>query len=105
MNVLQAACFWLVTIFLAIYFVLDGLNSGIGFWYGLAHKQDRRALLRAVTGLRDASELWLVGAVAVLFVAFPPVSYTHLDVYKRQFQVQSNYRFVIRYDHSYLTHL
>lgn len=73
MNVLQAACFWLVTIFLAIYFVLDGLNSGIGFWYGLAHKQDRRALLRAVTGLRDASELWLVGAVAVLFVAFPPI--------------------------------
>ncbi|HNT73942.1 MAG TPA: cytochrome d ubiquinol oxidase subunit II [Anaerolineae bacterium] len=66
---------WFVLIagLLTGFFILDGADYGVGFWLPLLGKDDgeRRVLLNTIGPFWDGNEVWLVGAGAALFAAFP----------------------------------
>lgn len=67
--------FWYcaVTLMLAIYFVLDGFDFGVGVVYPFVTKteRDRRTALAAISGVWSGNEVWLIAAGGLLFFAFP----------------------------------
>lgn len=74
MTFLQILWFSLVFLLIAVYFVLDGFDLGIGVLYpGL--KRDKRSqmlLLRIIGPIWDGNEVWLITAGGALFAAFAP---------------------------------
>lgn len=67
--------FWLVSVTVAIYVVMDGFDFGAGILHLFVAKSDteRREVLGAIGPLWDGNEVWLLAGGGVLFLAFPKV--------------------------------
>jgi len=70
---METVWFALVTMMLAMYVVLDGLNFGVGMVYRtVARAEAERRLARAsINPVWVGYEVWLVAAGGLLFLAFP----------------------------------
>lgn len=55
-----------------IYVVLDGFDLGVGLLMPLAEEQQKDRLVASIGPFWDANETWLVLAIGLLLVAFPP---------------------------------
>ncbi len=67
--------FWLVSVMVAIYAVLDGFDFGSGVLHPFVAKTDgeRRQILGAIGPFWDGNEVWLLAGGGSLFLAFPKV--------------------------------
>ncbi len=65
--------FWLVSVMVAIYSVLDGFDFGAGVLHlAVARSErERREVLAAIGPLWDGNEVWLLAAGGAMFLAFP----------------------------------
>lgn len=72
---MQTLWFWLVSIMIAVYAMLDGFDFGAGILHPFVAKTDgeRRDVLGAIGPYWDANEVWLIAGAASLYVAFPRV--------------------------------
>ncbi len=70
---METVWYVLVTLMLAIYVVLDGIDFGVGIVYPFVARTDaeRRAARGAINPVWVGYEVWLVAAGAALFMAFP----------------------------------
>ena len=55
-----------------IYVILDGFDLGVGLLMPLADNDDKDMLVASIGPFWDANETWLVLAIGLLLVAFPP---------------------------------
>ena len=67
--------FWLVSVMIAIYAVLDGFDFGAGILHHFVARTDaeRREVLGAIGPYWDGNEVWLLAGGGSLFLAFPKV--------------------------------
>jgi len=67
--------FWLVSVMVAIYVVMDGFDFGAGILHLFVAKSndERREVLGAIGPLWDGNEVWLLAGGGSLFLAFPKV--------------------------------
>lgn len=67
--------FWLVSVMVAIYAVMDGFDFGAGILHHFVARTDaeRRQVLGAIGPLWDGNEVWLLAGGGSLFLAFPSV--------------------------------
>ncbi len=67
--------FWLVSVMVAIYVVMDGFDFGAGILHLVVAKtnEERRQILGAIGPLWDGNEVWLLAGGGSLFLAFPQV--------------------------------
>jgi cytochrome d ubiquinol oxidase subunit II len=67
--------FWIVSVMVAIYAVLDGYDFGAGVLHRLVARTDgeRRQVLGAIGPYWDGNEVWLLAAGGCLVLAFPKV--------------------------------
>ena len=67
--------FWLVSVMVAIYAVMDGFDFGAGILHHWVARSDpeRRQVLSAIGPLWDGNEVWLLAAGGSLLLAFPKV--------------------------------
>jgi len=67
--------FWLVSVMVAIYVVMDGFDFGAGGLHLIVARTDpeRRTVLAAIGPFWDGNEVWLVASGGSLFLAFPRV--------------------------------
>jgi cytochrome d ubiquinol oxidase subunit II len=67
--------FWLVSVMVAIYAVMDGFDFGAGILHHFVARTDseRRQVLGAIGPLWDGNEVWLLAGGGSLFLAFPAV--------------------------------
>ena len=72
---MQMLWFWLVSVMVAIYAVLDGFDFGAGALHLLVARDEseRRQVLAAIGPLWDGNEVWLLAGGGSLFLAFPAV--------------------------------
>lgn len=65
--------FWLVSVMVAIYAVMDGFDFGAGALYLFVAKEDaeRRQILAAIGPLWDGNEVWLLAGGGAMALAFP----------------------------------
>ena len=65
--------FWIVSLMLAAYVVLDGFDLGVGMLLPfVAHmKEEREQAIRSIGPVWDGNEVWLIAAGGTLFFAFP----------------------------------
>src|ERR1700738_3405387 len=76
--------FWvlLLAISILLYVLLDGVDLGVGWLFGLATGETRRgAMLSAVAPIWDGNETWLVVTAVILWGAFPVVYATLLSAF------------------------
>jgi len=69
------AWFWIASVTLALYVVLDGFDFGAGLLHLFVAKTDaqRRQVLAAIGPFWDGNEVWLLAGGGVLVLAFPRV--------------------------------
>ncbi|MBP1626892.1 MAG: cytochrome bd-I ubiquinol oxidase subunit 2 apoprotein [Holophagaceae bacterium] len=67
--------FWLVSVMVAIYSVMDGFDFGAGALHLFVAKSDteRREVLGAIGPLWDGNEVWLLAGGGAMFLAFPKI--------------------------------
>lgn len=67
--------FWLVSVMVALYAVMDGFDFGAGTLHLFVAKTDleRRQVLAAIGPWWDGNEVWLLAGGGALFLAFPRV--------------------------------
>ncbi len=67
--------FWLVSVMVAIYAVMDGFDFGAGILHLFVARTDteRREVLGAIGPLWDGNEVWLLAGGGAMFLAFPKV--------------------------------
>jgi cytochrome d ubiquinol oxidase subunit II len=67
--------FWLVSVMVAIYAVMDGFDFGAGALHLFVARSDeeRRQVLAAIGPWWDGNEVWLLAGGGALFLAFPKV--------------------------------
>lgn len=67
--------FWLVSVMVAIYVVMDGFDFGAGILHLAVAKtnEERREVLGAIGPFWDGNEVWLLAGGGALFLAFPKV--------------------------------
>jgi cytochrome d ubiquinol oxidase subunit II len=72
---METLWFWLVSVLVAIYVVMDGFDFGAGSIHFLVAKKDseRREVLGAIGPYWDGNEVWLLAAGGSLLLAFPRV--------------------------------
>jgi len=72
---MQTLWFWLVSVMIAIYAVLDGFDFGAGILHPFVARTDgeRRQVLGAIGPFWDGNEVWLLAGGGSLFLAFPKV--------------------------------
>lgn len=72
-TILQGLWFFLIAVLIAVYFMLDGFDLGIGVLYPILGKnEEEKAILRRSIGpVWDGNEVWLLTAGGALFAAFP----------------------------------
>ena len=76
--------FWVAVLAVStlLYVLLDGFDLGVGMLFGWREaRQQRRAMLGAVSPIWDGNETWLVVTGVVLWGAFPVVYATLLSVF------------------------
>jgi cytochrome d ubiquinol oxidase subunit II len=62
----------LMSFSILIYVVLDGFDLGVGLLMPLANDDEKDRLVASIGPFWDANETWLVLAIGLLLVAFPP---------------------------------
>lgn len=62
----------LMGVSILIYVVLDGFDLGVGLLMPLASDAEKDLLVASIGPFWDANETWLVLAIGILLVAFPP---------------------------------
>jgi len=62
----------LMGVSILIYVVLDGFDLGVGLLMPLANEAEKDLLVASIGPFWDANETWLVLAIGLLLVAFPP---------------------------------
>ncbi|HOF87034.1 MAG TPA: cytochrome d ubiquinol oxidase subunit II, partial [Armatimonadota bacterium] len=73
MSALEISWYLLIGVMLVVYSILDGFDLGVGIWYPFAKdERTRGAMFNAIGPFWDGNEVWLLGAGACLFAAFPP---------------------------------
>jgi cytochrome d ubiquinol oxidase subunit II len=72
---MHALWFWLVSVMVAIYVVLDGFDFGAGALHLVVARKDteRREIMGAIGPYWGGNEVWLLAAGGSLFLAFPRV--------------------------------
>lgn len=75
---METTWFWLASVVMAIYIVMDGFDFGAGglhLWVarGEDRERERRQVLAAIGPFWDGNEVWLLIGGGVLFLAFPKV--------------------------------
>lgn len=67
--------FWLVSVMVAIYAVMDGFDFGAGIHHLTIARtnEERRTVLAAIGPLWDGNEVWLLAGGGAMFLAFPKV--------------------------------
>jgi len=67
--------FWLVSVMIAVYVILDGFDFGAGILHLFVAKtnEERREVLGAIGPLWDGNEVWLLAGGGSMFLAFPKV--------------------------------
>ncbi len=72
---METLWFWLVSVMVAIYVVMDGFDFGAGILHLFVAKsnEERREVLAAIGPLWDGNEVWLLAGGGSLFLAFPKV--------------------------------
>ncbi len=72
---LSALWFWIVSVMVAIYVVMDGFDFGAGVLHLFVAKTnaERRQVLAAIGPLWDGNEVWLLASGGALFLSFPKV--------------------------------
>jgi len=67
--------FWLVSVMIAIYAVMDGFDFGAGILHLFVARTpgERRQVLAAIGPWWDGNEVWLLAGGGALFLAFPKV--------------------------------
>jgi len=67
--------FWLVSVMVAIYVVMDGFDFGAGILHLFVARtnEERREVLGAIGPLWDGNEVWLLAGGGAMFLAFPKV--------------------------------
>ena len=72
-TILQGLWFFLIAVLIAVYFMLDGFDLGIGVLYPILGKneQEKAVLRRSVGPVWDGNEVWLLTAGGALFAAVP----------------------------------
>jgi cytochrome bd ubiquinol oxidase subunit II len=72
---MQMLWFWLVSVMVAIYAVMDGFDFGAGILHPFVARTDaeRRQVLGAIGPWWDGNEVWLLAGGGSLFLAFPKV--------------------------------
>ena len=68
-----AIWFWIVSVMLAAYVVLDGFDIGVGILYPFLARseEDRRVMMRSIGPVWDGNEVWLIAGGGTLYFAFP----------------------------------
>jgi cytochrome d ubiquinol oxidase subunit II len=74
-TTMEMLWFWLVSVMVALYAVLDGFDFGAGILHLFVAKndQERRQVLAAIGPWWDGNEVWLLAAGGALLLAFPKV--------------------------------
>lgn len=72
---MQTLWFWLVSVLVAGYVVMDGFDLGVGALHLAVAKtnEERRQLLGAIGPFWDGNEVWLLAGGGSMFLAFPTV--------------------------------
>lgn len=72
---MQQIWFWLVSVMIALYAVLDGFDFGAGILHLFVAKNDaeRRQVFAAIGPWWDGNEVWLIAGGGAMFLAFPRV--------------------------------
>jgi cytochrome d ubiquinol oxidase subunit II len=72
-TILQELWFFLIAVLIAVYFVLDGFDLGVGVLYPILGKneEEKAVLRRSIGPVWDGNEVWLLTAGGALFAAFP----------------------------------
>jgi cytochrome d ubiquinol oxidase subunit II len=72
---MQELWFWIVSVMLAMYVVMDGFDLGAGALHLVVARtdQERRSVLNAIGPFWDGNEVWLLAAGGALFLSFPQV--------------------------------
>jgi cytochrome d ubiquinol oxidase subunit II len=72
---MEAIWFWLVSVMVAIYAVMDGFDFGAGILHPFVARTDseRRQVLGAIGPWWDGNEVWLLAGGGCMFLAFPKV--------------------------------
>ncbi len=72
---METLWFWIASVVIAIYVVMDGFDFGAGALHLFVARNDmeRRQVLAAIGPFWDGNEVWLLAAGGVLFLAFPKV--------------------------------
>ncbi len=72
---LSSLWFWIVSVMVAIYVVMDGFDFGAGILHLFVAKtnEERRQVFAAIGPLWDGNEVWLLAGGGALFLAFPKV--------------------------------
>ena len=72
-TILQGLWFFLIAVLIAVYFMLDGFDLGIGVLYPILGKteEEKAVLRRSIGPVWDGNEVWLLTAGGALFAAFP----------------------------------
>ena len=76
--------FWVAVLAISVllYVLLDGFDLGVGILFGMTRdKEQRGAMLRAVSPVWDGNETWLVVTGVVLWGPFPLVYATLLSAF------------------------
>lgn len=73
-TILQGLWFFLIAVLIAVYFMLDGFDLGVGVLYPILGKteEDKAVLRQSIGPVWDGNEVWLLTAGGALFAAFPP---------------------------------
>ena len=72
---METLWFWIVSVMVAIYAVMDGFDFGAGILHPIVARTDaeRRQVLGTIGPLWDGNEVWLLAGGGCLFLAFPKV--------------------------------
>jgi cytochrome d ubiquinol oxidase subunit II len=72
---METLWFWLVSVMVAIYVVMDGFDFGAGILHLFVAKtnEERREVLGAIGPFWDGNEVWLLAGGGAMFLAFPRV--------------------------------
>ncbi|MBS1708052.1 MAG: cytochrome d ubiquinol oxidase subunit II [Armatimonadetes bacterium] len=70
---METLWFWIVSVMVAVYVVLDGFDFGAGVLHLFVAKTDdeRKSVLAAIGPFWDGNEVWLLAGGGALFFAFP----------------------------------
>lgn len=73
-TILQGLWFFLIAVLIAVYFMLDGFDLGVGVLYPILGKneEEKAVLRRSIGPVWDGNEVWLLTAGVRSLLRFRP---------------------------------